>query len=108
LVLSDEIFVTQLARDVTNQKGESFLASLVSADNSITLLSDVITILSHVARSSSEYVSLVTKVLQGDGDSSEPLYNLLSHPNAAIIANACGMLGNILKHSAVFCPVLQR
>ncbi|XP_020613754.1 serine/threonine-protein kinase 36-like isoform X3 [Orbicella faveolata] len=108
LVLSDEIFVTQLARDVTNQKGESFLASLVSADNSITLLSDVITILSHVARSSSEYVSLVTKVLQGDGDSYEPLYNLLSHPNAAIIANACGMLGNILKHSAVFCPVLQR
>jgi len=48
-------------------QGESFLASLVSADNSITLLSDVITILSHVARSSSEYVSLVTKVLQGDG-----------------------------------------
>lgn len=48
-------------------QGESFLASLVSADNPITLLSDVITILSHVARSSSEYVSMVTKVLGGDG-----------------------------------------
>ena len=39
----------------------------MSADNPITLLSDVITILSHVARSSSEYVSMVTKVLRGDG-----------------------------------------
>lgn len=48
-------------------QGESFLASLVSADNPVTLLSDVITILSHVARSSSEYVSMVTKVLGGDG-----------------------------------------
>ena len=48
-------------------QAESFLASLVSAENSVTLLSDVITILSHVARSSSEYVSMVTKVLQGDG-----------------------------------------
>ena len=35
-------------------------------DNPITLLSDVIAVLSHVARSSSEYVSIVTKVLQGD------------------------------------------
>lgn len=47
-------------------QAEPFLASLVSADNFITLLSDVIAILSHVARSSSEYVSMVTNVLQGD------------------------------------------
>ena len=105
LVLSDEIFVTQLAKYVTNSKvkqyvtiklvgttkfgtkpsfspllyvkastmfvcllfqAEPFLASLVSADNPITLLSDVIAILSHVARSSSEYVAMVTRVLQGD------------------------------------------
>lgn len=39
----------------------------MSADNPITLLGDGITILSHVARSSSEYVSMVTKVLRGDG-----------------------------------------
>lgn len=39
----------------------------MSADNPVTLLSDVITILNHVARSSSEYVSMVTKVLGGDG-----------------------------------------
>jgi len=89
-------------------QAEPFLASLVSADNFITLLSDVIAILSHVARSSSEYVSMVTNVLQGDRASYDPLYNLLTHPNTAIIANACGMLGNILKHSAVFYPVLQR
>ena len=38
----------------------------MSVDYPITLLSDVITILSHAARSSSEYVSMVTKVLQGD------------------------------------------
>ena len=39
----------------------------MSADNSVTLLSDVIAILSHIARSSSEYVSMVTGVMQGDG-----------------------------------------
>ena len=42
------------------------MASLVSADNPITLLSDAITILSHVARSSSEYVTMVMSVLQTD------------------------------------------
>lgn len=108
LVLSDEIFVTQLARDVTNQKVEPFLASLMSAENSVTLLNDVIAILSHVSRSSSEYVSMVTRVLQGDRESYEPLFNLLTHTSSAVSANACGMLGNILKHSAVFYPVLQR
>ncbi|RMX51397.1 hypothetical protein pdam_00020807 [Pocillopora damicornis] len=108
LVFSDEIFVTQLARDITNQKAEPFLTSLVSADNSVTLLNDVITILSHVSRSSSEYVAMVTRVLQGDRESYEPLYNLLTHTSSAVSANACGMLGNILKHSAVFYPVLQR
>lgn len=45
---------------------EPFLASLMSAENSVTLLNDVIAILSHVSRSSSEYVSMVTRVLQGD------------------------------------------
>lgn len=47
-------------------QAEPFITSLVSADNPITLLSDAITILSHVARSSSEYVTMVTSVLQTD------------------------------------------
>ncbi|XP_068679432.1 serine/threonine-protein kinase 36-like [Montipora foliosa] len=108
LVLSDEMFVTQLAKYVTNKKAEPFLASLVSADNPITLLSDIITILSHVARSSSEYVTMVTSVLQGDEESYDPLYNLLVHPNSSIVANTCCMLGNVLRHSAIFYPALQR
>lgn len=108
LVLSDEIFVTQLAKHVINNKAEPFLTSLVSADNPIPLLNDVIAILSHVARISSEYVSMVTQVLRTEQDSYEPLRHLLAHQNSAVVANACGMLGNILKHSSVFYSTLQR
>ncbi|XP_044173674.1 serine/threonine-protein kinase 36-like isoform X3 [Acropora millepora] len=108
LVLSDEMFVTQFAKYVITRRAEHFIASLVLADNPITLLSDAITILSHVARSSSEYVTMVTSVLQTDQESYEPLYNLLVHPSSSIVANACGMVGNILRHSAIFYPALQR
>ena len=59
-------------------QAEPFLASLVSSDNSITLLNDVIAILSHVARSSSEYVSMATNVLQGDGGDCNEIVVLLS------------------------------
>ena len=41
-------------------------------------------------------------------DSYEPLHHLLTHQNSAVVANACGMLGNILKHSSVFYSTLQR
>ncbi|CAH3111271.1 unnamed protein product [Porites lobata] len=108
LVLSDEIFVTQLAKHVINNKAEPFLTSLVSADNPIPLLNDVIAILSHVARISSGYVTMVTQVLRTEQDSYEPLHHLLTHQNSAVVANACGMLGNILKHSSVFYSTLQR
>ncbi|KAM7446260.1 Serine/threonine-protein kinase 36 [Porites harrisoni] len=108
LVLSDEIFVTQLAKHVINNKAEPFLTSLVSADNPIPLLNDVIAILSHVARISSEYVTMVTQILRTEQDSYEPLHHLLTHQNSAVVANACGMLGNILKHSSVFYSTLQR
>lgn len=36
----------------------------MSADNPVSLLNDVVAILSHVARISSEYVSVVTQVLR--------------------------------------------
>ncbi|EDO31544.1 predicted protein, partial [Nematostella vectensis] len=108
LVLSDEMFVTQFAKYVIKEKAELFFTSLLSTDSPVSIVCDVIAILSHVARSSSEYVSTVISILAGDRGSYEALYAVLMCPDTAVVAGACGMLGNILKHSAVFYPVLQR
>ncbi|XP_015748403.1 PREDICTED: serine/threonine-protein kinase 36-like [Acropora digitifera] len=119
LVLSDEMFVTQFAKYVITRRvryqEKSREVDLFgdsrgeSSDGSRRLSSRTELSLTRMfQRSSSEYVTMVTSVLQTDQESYEPLYNLLVHPSSSIVANACGMVGNILRHSAIFYPALQR
>ncbi|KXJ28930.1 serine/threonine-protein kinase 36 [Exaiptasia diaphana] len=108
LVLSDDMFVSQFVHYVTKEKLEPFLTSLLITENFPTLISDVIALLSHVARCSVEYVDMVIGVLSGEKGTFETLYTLLLHNDVTISASACNMLGNVLKQSSVLYSVLQR
>lgn len=97
LVLGGNPFVHQLVTS-GGLAGVSMLLS--RPDASPGLLLDAILIISQVARQSQEHYP----ALHAAGLSALP--GLLSHPDSAVRAKACNLLGNLFKHSTYFFSAL--
>lgn len=105
LVVSDTQVIDQVVREAAaSEHTIAFLKSVLFSDN-VILTSDLLSLLTHVARASSEHLPFLQRILRDSDVADQPLTYLLSHKQYLIRARTCNLLGNLLRHS--FSPVLQ-
>ncbi|KAF2987715.1 hypothetical protein EK904_001153, partial [Melospiza melodia maxima] len=104
-VVSDIQVIDQVVREAAaSEHTVAFLKSVLSSDN-VILTSDLLSLLTHVARASSEHLPFLQRILRDSDVADQPLTYLLSHKQHLIRARTCNLLGNLLRHS--FSPELQ-
>ncbi|NXQ21906.1 STK36 kinase, partial [Peucedramus taeniatus] len=105
LVVSDTAVIDQVVKEAASSEDiVAFLKSVLFSDN-VILTSDLLSLLTHVARACSEHLPFVQMILSDSDVAEQPLTYLLSHKEHLIRARTCNLLGNLLRHS--FSPVLQ-
>ncbi|RLW04858.1 hypothetical protein DV515_00005567 [Chloebia gouldiae] len=105
LVVSDTQVIDQVVREATaSEHIVAFLKSVLFSDN-VTLTSDLLSLLTHVARACSEHLPFLQRILRDSDVADQPLTYLLSHKQHLIRARTCNLLGNLLRHS--LSPALQ-
>ncbi|NWR22329.1 STK36 kinase, partial [Emberiza fucata] len=104
-VVSDIQVIDQVVREAAaSEHTVAFLKSVLSSNN-VILASDLLSLLTHVARASSEHLPFLQRILRDSDVADQPLTYLLSHKQHLIRARTCNLLGNLLRHS--FSPALQ-
>ncbi|NWS68552.1 STK36 kinase, partial [Crotophaga sulcirostris] len=105
LVVTDEQVIDQIVREAA--ASEHVIAYLTSAlfSDSVTLTTDLLSLLAHVARACPEHLSFLQSILKGSDVADQPLIHLLGHQQYRIRARTCNLLGNLLRHG--FPQVLQ-
>ncbi|NXC02024.1 STK36 kinase, partial [Orthonyx spaldingii] len=105
LIVSDTQIIDQVVREAAaSEHIVAFLKSALFSEN-VTLTTDLLSILTHVARACSEHLPFLQRILRDSDVADQPLTYLLSHRQHLIRARTCNLLGNLLRHS--FSPVLQ-
>ncbi|XP_074885492.1 serine/threonine-protein kinase 36 [Buteo buteo] len=107
LVVCDEQVVDQMVREAA--ASEHIIAFLTSAlfSDSLTLTTDLLSLLTHVARACPEHLPFLQRILSGSDVADQPLTRLLGHQQPPIRAKTCNLLGNLLRHSHGFPQALQ-
>ncbi|NWW99532.1 STK36 kinase, partial [Caloenas nicobarica] len=107
LVVSDEQVIDQMVREAA--ASEHIVAFLMSAlfSDSLMLTTDLLSLLTHVARACPEHLPFLQRILRGSDVADQPLTHLLSHQQPSIRAKTCNLLGNLLRHGHGFPQVLQ-
>ncbi|XP_064290857.1 serine/threonine-protein kinase 36 isoform X2 [Passer domesticus] len=104
-VVADTQVIDQVVREAAaSEHIVAFLKSVLSSDN-VMLTSDLLSLLTHMARVSSEHLPFLQRILRDSDVPDQPLIYLLSHKQHLIRARTCNLLGNLLRHS--FSPALQ-
>ncbi|NXK01643.1 STK36 kinase, partial [Herpetotheres cachinnans] len=107
LVLCDEQVVDQMVREAaTSEHIIAFLTSALFSD-SLTLTTDLLSLLTHVARACPEHLPFLQRILRGSDVATQPLTHLLGHQQHPIRAKTCNLLGNLLRHDHGFPQVLH-
>ncbi|NXX76502.1 STK36 kinase, partial [Urocolius indicus] len=108
LVVSDEQVIDQMVREAA--ASEHILAFLTSAlsSGSLTLTTDLLSLLTHVARTHPEHLPFLQSILRGSDVADQPLPSLLGHQQHLIRAKTCILLGNLLQYDHGFPRALQR
>ncbi|NXN58797.1 STK36 kinase, partial [Rynchops niger] len=107
LVVSDEQVIDQMVRAATaSEHVITFLTSALFSD-SLTLTTDLLSLLTHVARACPEHLPFLQRILRGSDVADQPLTHLLGHRQHMIRAKTCTLLGNLLRHSHSFPQVLH-
>ncbi|KAL2302243.1 hypothetical protein Nmel_009663 [Mimus melanotis] len=105
LVVSDTQVIDQVVKEAAaSEHIVAFLKSVLVSDN-VILTSDLLSLLTHVARAYSEHLPFLQRILRDSDVADQPLTYLLSHKQHLIRARTCNLLGNLLRHS--FSPALQ-
>uniref|UniRef100_A0A8C5U278 non-specific serine/threonine protein kinase n=1 Tax=Malurus cyaneus samueli TaxID=2593467 RepID=A0A8C5U278_9PASS len=105
LVVSDTQVIDQVVREAAaSEHIVAFLKSVLLSDN-VTLTTDLLSLLTHVARACSEHLPFLQRILRDSDVTGQSLSYLLSHQQYLIRARTCNLLGNLLRHS--FSPALQ-
>uniref|UniRef100_A0A8C4UEG8 non-specific serine/threonine protein kinase n=1 Tax=Falco tinnunculus TaxID=100819 RepID=A0A8C4UEG8_FALTI len=107
LVVCDEQVIDQMVREAaTSEHIIAFLTSALFSD-SLTLTTDLLSLLTHVARACPEHLPFLQRILRGSDVASQPLTHLLGHEQHLIRAKTCNLLGNLLRHDHGFPQALQ-
>ncbi|NWU09047.1 STK36 kinase, partial [Cephalopterus ornatus] len=98
LVVSDMQVIDQVVREAAaSEHVIAFLKSALFSDN-LTLTTDLLSLLTHVARACSEHLPFLQRILRGLDVADQPLTYLLCHQQYLIRAKTCNLLGNLLRH----------
>ncbi|XP_040460070.1 serine/threonine-protein kinase 36 [Falco naumanni] len=107
LVVCDEQVIDQVVREAaTSEHIIAFLTSALFSD-SLTLTTDLLSLLTHVARACPEHLPFLQRILRDSDVASQPLTHLLGHEQHLIRAKTCNLLGNLLRHDHGFPQALQ-
>uniref|UniRef100_A0A8B9DH38 non-specific serine/threonine protein kinase n=1 Tax=Anser cygnoides TaxID=8845 RepID=A0A8B9DH38_ANSCY len=107
LVVSDEQVIAQVVREAAaSERILAFLTAVLFSD-SLPLVTDLLSLLTHVARVSPEHLPFLQRILGGSDTSHQPLTRLLAHREHPVRAKTCNLLGNLLRHSHGFPQALQ-
>uniref|UniRef100_A0A663DMY3 non-specific serine/threonine protein kinase n=1 Tax=Aquila chrysaetos chrysaetos TaxID=223781 RepID=A0A663DMY3_AQUCH len=107
LVVSDKQVIDQMVREAAvSEHVIAFLTSALFSD-SLTLTTDLLSLLTHVARACPEHLPFLQRILSGSDVADQPLTHLLGHQQPPIRAKTCNLLGNLLRHSHGFPQALQ-
>ncbi|NXU49421.1 STK36 kinase, partial [Turnix velox] len=100
LVVSDKQIIDQIVRAAT--ASEHIITFLTSAlfSGSLKLTTDLLSLLTHVARASLEHLPFLQRILRSSDMAAQPLTLLLGHQHHTIRAKTCTLLGNLLRHSS--------
>uniref|UniRef100_A0A669PC73 non-specific serine/threonine protein kinase n=1 Tax=Phasianus colchicus TaxID=9054 RepID=A0A669PC73_PHACC len=107
LVVSDEQVTDQIAREAAASEHIIAYLSIVLFSGSLTLTTDLLSLLTHVARTCPEHLPFLQRILGGSDMTYQALTHLLRHQEHPIRAKTCNLLGNLLRHSHGFPQVLQ-
>ncbi|OXB77119.1 UNVERIFIED_CONTAM: hypothetical protein H355_007766, partial [Colinus virginianus] len=107
LVVSDMQVTDQIAREAAASEHIIAYLSTVLFSGSLTLTADLLSLLTHVARTCPEHLPFLQRILGGSDMSYQTLTHLLSHQEHSIRAKTCHLLGNLLRHNSGFPHVLQ-
>ncbi|NXN15144.1 STK36 kinase, partial [Indicator maculatus] len=107
LIVSNKQVIDQVVRETA--ASEHIITFLMSAlfSGSLKLTTDLLSLLTHVARAHPEHLSFLQSILRGSDVAGQPLTHLLSHRQHLIRAKTCNLLGNLLRHGHSFPWVLQ-
>uniref|UniRef100_H3ACZ5 non-specific serine/threonine protein kinase n=1 Tax=Latimeria chalumnae TaxID=7897 RepID=H3ACZ5_LATCH len=105
LALSDEAFIHQFVEAVSNAKASDYLRSALLTDQGL-LVTDLLSLLSHMARASDNHLPFLQEILSGPDSGFEALRKAACHTDNAVRAKACGLLGNLLRHGRDFTQML--
>lgn len=107
LVVSDEQVIDQMVREAA--ASEHIVAFLMSAlfSDSLMLTTDLLSLLTHVARACPEHLPFLQRILGGSDVADQPLNHLLGHQQPSVRAKTCNLLGNLLQHGHGFPQALQ-
>ncbi|XP_027534647.1 serine/threonine-protein kinase 36 isoform X6 [Neopelma chrysocephalum] len=98
LVVSDMQVIDQVVREAAaSEHVIAFFRSALFSDN-LTLTTDLLSLLTHVARVCSEHLPFLQRILRGLDVADQPLTYLLGHQQYLIRAKTCNLLGNLLRH----------
>lgn len=107
LIVSDEQVIDQVVREAA--ASEHIIAFCTSAlfSDSLLLTTDLLSLLTHVARARPEHLPFLQRILRGSDVADQPLTRLLGHRQQPVRAKTCSLLGNLLCRSPSFPQVLQ-
>lgn len=107
LIVSDEQVIDQVVREAA--ASEHIIAFCTSAlfSDSLLLTTDLLSLLTHVARAHPEHLPFLQRILRGLDVANQPLTHLLGHQQHPVRAKTCNLLGNLLCRSPSFLQVLQ-
>ncbi|NXG58814.1 STK36 kinase, partial [Hemiprocne comata] len=107
LVVSDEQVIDQMVREAAaSEHIIAFLTSALFSDRP-TLITDLLSLLAHMARASPEHLPFLQRILRGSDVADQPLTRLLGHCQHLIRARTCNLLGNMLQYGHGFPQALQ-
>ncbi|VDI30045.1 fused, partial [Mytilus galloprovincialis] len=107
LVLGSQQFLKQFCKCVKEQKTVSLLTQCTQSTSS-TVVSDVVSICSHLVRMSPQHAPFVKSVFHGSKGDYDPLSKLIKHNSATVRSRACSLVGNLMKHNSHMYGVLKQ
>ncbi|XP_021256128.1 serine/threonine-protein kinase 36 isoform X3 [Numida meleagris] len=107
LVVSDGQIIDQIVREAAASEHIIAYLTAVLFSGSLTLTTDLLSLLTHVARTCPEHLPFLQRILGGSDRSYQALTHLLSHEEHPVRAKTCNLLGNLLRHSHSFPQELQ-
>ncbi|XP_036360103.1 serine/threonine-protein kinase 36-like isoform X1 [Octopus sinensis] len=110
LVLSTDGMVIQFSNAINaDPKAVPFIQQiLLSPKSSQSMLSDLVSLCCHLARTSSDYIPILNTILMGQNGDYSVLSALLNYEPSVLKSRVCSLLGNILKHTSFLCEIFHK